>query len=133
VKRIAIFIFIMVLVISAVSLTGCESSSVSRVVVGNSMISEIDILSKAEQPKSIENGKNVYANIYFIESPSGTEYTVRWIRDGAVVKEETKKMVTDKKGILNYLLEPEYAQRGGYILEVYHKGKKIYEHKFTID
>jgi hypothetical protein len=80
----------------------------------------------------IPAGKDLYANISLVECPKGAEFNAKWITDGQTVKEEAKKLDTDRKGTISYLLEANKAKSGNYTLELYREGKKIFEHKFII-
>jgi hypothetical protein len=87
-------------------LAGCEkNNTVQTCIISNEQYQEKDALEKAVQPESVIAGKEVYASIYFIESPKGMAYTMKWYIDGTEVKTEEKEMKEDKHGMIVFSLE----------------------------
>lgn len=80
----------------------------------------------------IPAGKDLYANIQLVECPKGSKFTARWVTEGNTVKEETKELVTDQKGVASYVFDGNKVKSGNYTLELYDEGKKIFEYKFPI-
>lgn len=80
----------------------------------------------------IPSGKDLYANIYFVECPKGSKYTARWVTEGKTVKEEIKELVTEQKGVASFVFDGNKVISGNYSLELYNEGKKIFEYKFPI-
>lgn len=111
------------------TLTGCESSSVSMVVFSDNVISDEKTLGGAASLEKAPAGKDLYANVMFIESPEGMKYNVKWICNGSIVKEEEKMMTTSQKGIISYFIEGVNFKKGSYSFEIYYKDKKIHEEK----
>jgi hypothetical protein len=59
---------------------GCEDSTVSTVVFSNTQITEESALNSSADT-TIQSGKDLYANVLFVESPKGMKYTAKWIKD----------------------------------------------------
>lgn len=88
----------------ALLLAGCESNTVASLIVSDRQYNESD-LKNAKQPEQLRTGKDIYASVYFIESPMGMEYTAKWFINGIEVKTDTKKLPTDRKGMIIFTLE----------------------------
>lgn len=115
------------------TMAGCESSTVSKVIFSGQEISDIKVLDQTDSLESAPAGTELYANVLFIESPKGMEYGVKWTRDGSVVKEDAGKMGTDRKGVISYRIEGDKLTSGEYTLEIYYKDKKIHEAKIKAE
>ena len=81
---------------------------------------------------NIPAGRDLYANIYLVECPKGSIFNVKWVSEGKTVKEETKELATDKKGVVTYVLDGSNVKSGNYTLEIHTENKKIFEHNFLI-
>lgn len=108
------------LILFAFALTGCGGSTntIETCVISHEQYSDKTELESASQPDSFEAGEDIYANVYFIESPLGMEYSARWTAGGTEVKAETKEMETDKQGMIVFTLEAENVETGIIVFEV---------------
>ncbi len=107
-----------VLILLAVTLTACGGSTntIETCVVSHEQYNDKAALESASQPASFM--AEIFASIYFIESPLGMEYTARWTTDGNEIKTETKAMESDKHGMIVFALEPENVESGTIVFEV---------------
>lgn len=110
---------------------GCEDSTVSAVVLSNTQITEEASLN-ASADTIIQQGKDLYANILFIESPKGMSYTAKWIRDKKTLKTDEKAMVSDKKRIISFELDGNQVTAGKYTFEIDYKNTIIYSKDFSV-
>ena len=85
-----------------------------------------------ESANDIPAGKDLFASFYMVECPKGIETTVKWTTEAGTLKEETKRLETDRRGIISYLLDRGNVRNGNYTLELYIEGIKKFEHGFTV-
>ena len=117
IKNIALLIVI--ITVLAFALAGCrESNTVSNYIISDVQYAEKADLESAAQPEQLKAGQDVYASIYFIESPKGMEYTAKWYIDGNEVKTDNQKMLTDRHGIIVFFLEGDKTTAGTLKFEV---------------
>jgi len=113
---------ILLLVLSALfilTLVGCtESNTVSGFIVSDRQYTERSDLESAKQPGQLTAGKDIYASVYFIESPRGMKYTAKWFINGDEVKTDTQEMTTDRKGMIVFPLEGEKVIAGTLKFEI---------------
>jgi len=81
----------------------------------------------------IPEGNDLYATIYFVECPQGSEYTGKWIKDGAVINENIGTLPTGPKGVISYILDGGSVVSGSYTFELYDGDGKIFETTFSIE
>lgn len=112
-------------------LAGCEDSTVSTVVLSNTQITEESSLNSSVDT-TIQSGKDLYANVLFIESPKGMKYTAKWIKDKKTLKTDERAMTSDKKGIISFKFDGGQVTAGNYTFELDYKNKKIYSKGFTV-
>jgi len=114
------YAFLLVLItIFTLALAGCgEVNTVAGYIVADRPYSERSDLESAKQPEQLPAGKDVYASVYFIESPQGMEYTAKWSINGNTVKTETQKLLTDRKGMIVFSLEGNKVTAGTLKLEI---------------
>lgn len=118
-----ILFLLMIITIFTLALAGCgESDTVSHYIISNQQYTERTDLESAAQPERLTAGKDVYASVYFIESPKGMEYTAKWSVEGNEVKTDTQKMPTDKKGVIVFSLEGDKVTAGTLKFEVHYNG-----------
>lgn len=110
---------------------GCDDSTVSTVVISNTQISQESSL-KSAAGATIESGKDLYANVLFVESPKGMKYTATWIKDKKTLKTDEQAMTSDKKGIISFELGSDLVAAGKYTLKIDYKNKTIYSKDFTV-
>jgi hypothetical protein len=110
---------------------GCEDSTVSNVVLSNTQITEESTLNSSADT-AIQSGKDLYANVLFVESPKGMKYTAKWIKDKKALKTDGQKMTSDKKGIISFELDGNQVTAGKYTFEIDYKDKKIYSKDFSV-
>ncbi len=126
-------LLILILSVFAVFLAGCgKSNTVSGYVVSNESYTDKESLEAVKQPDQLAAGKDVYASVYFIESPKGMEYTAKWYLDGNEIKNETKSMATDKHGVIVFSLEGEKAPAGTLKLEISYKDEVLSTREITV-
>jgi flagellar hook assembly protein FlgD len=113
-------------------LAGCEDSTVSTVVLSNTKITEESALNSSANT-TIQFGKDLYANVLFIESPKGMKYTAKWIKDKETLKTDEQKMTSDKKGVISFELDGSKVTKGNYTIGIDYKDKKIYSENFTVN
>lgn len=116
------------------ALTGCGGSTntVQNCILSSEQYTEKDTLEDAAQPDNFEAGQAIYASVYFIESPLGTEYTAKWYLDGDEVKTDTKKMQTDKKGIIVFPLEADKVTAGTAKFEIVYNDDVLFSKELTV-
>lgn len=112
--------FLLALIISfTFALVGCgESNTVSRYIISDRQYTEKSDLERADQPEQLTVGKDVYASVYFIESPKGMEYTVKWFVNGNEVKTDKQKMPSDREGMIVFALEGDKVIAGTLKIEI---------------
>lgn len=117
-QKIFAFSFIAVLMISV--LTGCSGNddTVQTCIISDVSYSSENKLETAEQPDTLALNEPVYASVHFIESPKGSEYTVKWYLDNTEIKAETKATENDMQDVVVYELEADQAQKGTLKVEV---------------
>jgi hypothetical protein len=81
----------------------------------------------------IPESKDLYAAVRFVECPKGSEYTGKWLKDGAVIREEKGTLTTDAEGVLTYMLEAKNVVKGSLTFALYDGDKKIFEKTFSIE
>jgi hypothetical protein len=119
-KAITLFISVIMMVII---LAGCggNDDTVQNCIISNTSYTTKKDLEAATQPDTLPAGEKIFASIYFIESPKGMEYTVKWYLDGTKIKDETKATVNDKKDIIVFELEADKVSAGKLKLEAVYK------------
>lgn len=119
-KIIAIF---SVIIIMIVTLAGCSGhdDTVQNCIVSNKSYTTQKDLEAATQLDTLKAGEPLFASVYFIESPKGMEYTVKWYIGGTEIKSETKATVNATKDIVVYELEAGKAVAGNLKLQIMYK------------
>jgi len=126
------FLFALITVF-ALALAGCgESDTVSSYIVSDQKYTERSDLESAKQPEQLTAGKDVYASVYFIESPKGMEYTAKWSIDGNEVKTDIQKMLTDKRGMIVFSLEGDKVSAGTLKFEVIYDSDILVSKELTV-
>lgn len=110
-----------ILILFTLVLAGCESSTVAKYIVSDRQYTDIKDLDSAKPPEQLKTGQDIYASVYFIESPKGMEYTAKWFINGNEVKTDTQKMPTDRKGIIVFNLEGDKAAAGTLKFQIIYK------------
>ena len=110
---------------------GCEDSTISTVVLSNTQITEESALNSSADT-AIQQGKDLYANVLFVESPKGMKYMAKWIKDKKTLKADKQAMTSDKKGIISFELDGNQVTAGKYTFEIDYKDKKIYSKDFYV-
>lgn len=119
--------------IFALALTGCGiSNTVANCIISHQQYTERGDLEKAKQPEQLAAGKDIYACVYVIESPKGMEYKAKWSIDGNEVKTDTQKTVTDRKGVIVFMLEAEKAAAGTLKFEISYDGDILASRELVI-
>lgn len=115
-KKTGLLLLVVVMIIFG--LTGCESNTVQKYIISTEKYANKADLDEAAQPDTIAAGQNIYASVYFIESPLGMEYTAKWYLNGAEIKSDKQKMPTDKHGIIVFTLGADQVTKGTLKLEI---------------
>lgn len=111
-------VLLLVIFILGLGLTACDSNTVQQYVVATMQYTSEADLKNAVQPDSLTAGEEIYASVYFIESPLGMEYTARWSLDDKEISSQKKAMTTDKQGILVYTLSADQVKTGKLQFEI---------------
>lgn len=130
-KKLRIGSLIACLVIIVFCFAGCEDSTISNVVLSNTQITEESALNSSADT-AIQSGKDLYANVLFVESPKGMKYTAKWIKDKKTLKTDKQAMTSDKKGIISFELDGNQVTDGKCTFEIDYKDKKIYSKDFSV-
>jgi len=81
----------------------------------------------------IPEGNDLYATIYLIECPKGSEFIIKWLKDGKVIKDEIGILSTEATGVISYMLDGTYVVEGFYSIELYDGDKRIFEKEFSVE
>lgn len=126
-------LLLMIILAFTLTLTGCgEANTVSQYVVSDKEYTEKTNLENAVQPEQLTAGKDVYASVYFIESPEGMEYSAKWFTNGNEIKTDTQKMPTDKHGIIVFSLEGDLVVAGTLKFEVSYGSDVLCSKELTV-
>lgn len=131
-KLICISIALILCISCIFALVGCESNTVSNIVIANEQYTDKASLEKAKQRAELPKDKDVYASIYFVESPKGMKYTANWSYDGEVIKSEEKEMNKNQHGVIVYALEADKIKAGTLKLEIKYKDYVATESEITV-
>lgn len=124
---------LVLITVFALALVGCgESDTISNYIVSDQQYTEKADLESAAQPEQLTVGKDVYASVYFIESPKGMGYTAKWYIDGNEVKTDNQKMPTDKRGVIVFSLEGDKVIAGTLKFEVSYDGDILLSNELTV-
>lgn len=117
-KRTKMFLLVTAILL-AVFLSGCgQKNTVEAFVVSTVQYTEKADIESAAQPGQVEAGVDIYASVYFIESPEGMEYTGKWYIDGTEIKSDPQKTTMDKCGAIVFVLEADSVTVGTLKFEV---------------
>lgn len=117
------------IIFSLVAFSACEDSSVRKVVISSIPVASEDV----KEAPSAAAGENIYANVFLIEMPKGSEIEVKWYLSGSEIKKEKAITSSGPKSVLNLLLEGDKANPGSYTLELYYKEKLIHKENFVLE
>ena len=114
-------------------LTGCgQLNTVESLVVSNEPYAAKEDIEDAVQPEQVSAGTDIYASIYFIESPKGMEYTGKWYLNGEEIKSDTQETITDKSGAVIYRLEADDVKKGSLQFEVFYNNELLISTEITV-
>ena len=114
-------------------LTGClQLNTVESIVLSNDTDAAKDDIEDAVQPEQVSAGTDIYASIYFIESPKGMEYTGKWYLNGEEIKSDTQETITDKSGAVIYRLEADDVKKGSLQFEVFYNNELLSSTELTV-
>ena len=117
-KKTKMFLLVTAILLAAF-LTGCgQKNTVEAFVVSTVQYTEKADIESATQPEQVEVGVDIYASVYFIESPEGMEYTGKWYIDGTEIKSDSQKTTMDKCGAIVLVLEADSVTVGTLKFEV---------------
>lgn len=117
-KKTKMFLLVTAILLAAF-LTGCgQKNTVEAFVVSTVQYTEKADIESAAQPEQVEVGVDIYASVYFIESPEGMEYTGKWYIDGTEIKSDSQKTTMDKCGAIVFVLEVDSVTVGTLKFEV---------------
>lgn len=131
-KKAALLFVVFSLLIT--SLTGCGGSTntVETCILSNEQYNDKTELESAAQPEGFETGQVIYASVRFIESPLGMEYTGKWYIDNTEVMTETKEMITDKSGVIIFMLEADKVNAGTMRFEILHGDYVLFSKELSV-
>lgn len=114
-----LFVIVSIAMMFILSLSGCgATNTVESFVVSNDQYTDKAAIEEAEQSDHLTVGENVYACVYFIESPKGMEYTGKWYLDGNEIKTDTQATTSDMAGTIVYTLDADNVKAGNLKFEV---------------
>ena len=117
----------------AFMLAGCSKSNpITDIVISNEQYTNQSAIDKASQPTELAKDKDVYASVYFIESPKGMKYTAKWFFNATEIKTDEKEMVTDKKGAIIFPLETDKLKEGTLKLQIIYKDDVLIEKEIIV-
>lgn len=131
-KLISMSIALIFCISSMLTLVGCDSSPISNIIIANEQYSDEASLQEAKQPEALSKDSDVYASIYFIESPKGIKYTAVWSYNGEVIKTDEKGMTVNQHGIIVYPLEADKLKEGTLKLEIEYNDKILMQLESTV-
>lgn len=113
---------------------GCSAASntVESCVISNEQYTDKAGLESAKQQETFEADKDIFASVYFIESPKGMEYTGKWYIDGAEVKTEQKEMTSDTHGVIVFSLAADKLQAGTLRFEIVYGDDVLLSREMTV-
>ena len=85
-----------IMLVMLMLLAGCgENHTVQTCVVAENSYTQKEELEEAAaaEIQTLDAQKKAYTSVHVIESPLGTEYTLKWYLDGKLIDEETKVKV----------------------------------------
>ncbi|WP_455618202.1 hypothetical protein [Eisenbergiella sp.] len=128
-----LFLLGMAVLMITVSLAGCgQPNTVEGLVVSNEQFTEKEDIEGATQTEQVSAGEDVYASVYFIESPKGMEYTGKWYINGEEVKSDPQETTTDMSGAIVYQLEADSVKEGTLKFEVVYSDEVLSSKELTI-
>ena len=77
--------------------------------------------------------QDLYATVYFVECPKGSEFIGKWVQDDTVIDEQTKALTTEPEGVMTYVLAGENVVQGSYTFELYEGERLVFEKTFSIE
>ena len=104
-KYIPVIIALVTLLVILVACGG-NNNTVQNCNISNISVTSISELEEMEQPTTLAAGKQIYANIHFVESPKETAYTAIWYLDDREIKREIKETENDMQDVLGYIKSP---------------------------
>lgn len=116
-KKLISVMFLILICLTAFTACG-KSTPIETTIIANEKYTTKEDIENARQPEELSVDKNIYANIYFIESPKGTKYTITWYLNGTEIKKEEKEMTDDMQGSIIYKLPKENIETGILKLEI---------------
>lgn len=131
IKNIALLLVLTM--VFSLTLAGCgEPDTVSHYIISEKQYTEKADLDRAAQPEQLTAGKNIYASVFFIESPKGMEYTAKWFINGNEVRTDNKKMPDDKRGVIVFFLEGNKVTAGTLKFEVSYNSDVLCSKELTV-
>lgn len=131
-KKMITFLAAVVMLVAALTGCGGNDDTVQTCIVSNMSYTTENDLESASQLDMPAVDKTIYASIHFIESPEGTEYTVKWYLDGTEIKSETKATEGDIQDIVIYELGAEQVSEGTLKVEVIYKDTTLLSKELEI-
>jgi len=119
-KRTKTLFLILTTALFLLGIAGCVASTntVEASVISNEQYIDGAALGKAEQPEALEAGQDIFASVYFIESPKGMKYSGKWYAGDTELKSEEKEISADGGGVIVYSLEAEKVAVGTLRFEI---------------
>lgn len=131
-KKIATILMLCISLMMIFTACGSKDNTIQNIIVSDKQYTKQADIEHAKQQTSFSAGTNLYASIYFIESPKGMKYTAKWFLNNKEIEPEEKEMVSDKCGIIIYSLEADKVAAGKLKLQIVYGNDILYEKEFTV-
>ena len=128
------FSVLLAAMLMALVLDGCAGSTntVEACVISNTQYPGKAEIADADSQEEFETDKDIFASVYFIESPKGMGYTGRWYLDGTEVKSEQKEITTDENGVIVFSLEADKVKTGTLRFEIVYGDDVLFSKELTV-
>ncbi|WP_167958483.1 hypothetical protein [Anaerosporobacter faecicola] len=131
-KKIALLCVAVILIVATFLRLCGNQDTIQACVIANQGYESQKELENAKEEENLEEGNAIFASIFFVESPKGVEYTVKWYRNDEEIKAETKATKKDQKDILVYELEADQVTKGTIKIEIRYKDTVLLTKKCNI-
>lgn len=88
---------------------------------------------QTDYQSAIPAGSELYASVYFVECPAGSDFTAKILNDGTAVFEQEGTLETGPYGVICYPLDGETLPAGDYVFALYDGEEQIFSQPFTLE
>ena len=88
---------------------------------------------QTDYQSAIPAGSELYASVYFVECPAGSDFTAKILNDGTAVFEQEGTLETGPYGMICYPLDCETLPAGDYVFALYDGEEQIFSQPFTLE